>query len=94
MSTPSSIRIPKVYETRQHSAKEQSPMSSSSSTYSSSPQTPASANPSSKAAQKQRAVHERRPSLLSAFQHLSSAVLSSCHRAQHNPPGVRCCVPP
>ncbi|KAF3763806.1 hypothetical protein M406DRAFT_357236 [Cryphonectria parasitica EP155] len=65
MSTPSSIQIPaKVYETRQHCAKEQSPLSSSSSTYSMSPQPPSSATPS-KAAQKKKAVHERRPSLLS-----------------------------
>lgn len=73
MSSTSSIDIyntAKVYETRQQSAKDhsQSPMSSSSSTYSSSPQTPSSANPSKSAQkQKQKAVHERRQSLLSMF---------------------------
>ncbi|PSR97758.1 hypothetical protein BD289DRAFT_361804 [Coniella lustricola] len=62
----SSIQIPtKVYETRQHCAKEHSPSSSSSSIYSSSPQTPSPVS-TSKAAQKEEAVYERRPSLLSA----------------------------
>lgn len=55
----SSIDIP-AQSKRQ--SKAHSPMSSSSSTYSSSPTTPAK---SSNSAQKQKMVHERRPSLLS-----------------------------
>ncbi|CAN8105045.1 unnamed protein product [Discula destructiva] len=69
MSAPASIEIPaKVYETRQRSAKGQSPASSSSSTYSGFPQTPSSSamSTTSKAAQKRKAVHDRRPSLLSS----------------------------
>ncbi|KAJ4421130.1 hypothetical protein N0V82_003894 [Gnomoniopsis sp. IMI 355080] len=68
MSTSASIEIipAKVYETRQRSAKAQSPASSSSSTYSSSPQTPSSSDSTSKSAQKRKAIHERRPSLLSS----------------------------
>lgn len=56
----SSIDIP-AQSKRQ--SKAHSPMSSSSSTYSSSPTTPAK---SSNSAQKQKMVHERRPSLLSS----------------------------
>lgn len=66
----SSIDIP-AQSKRQ--SKAHSPMSSSSSTYSTSPTTPAK---SSNSAQKQKMVHERRPSLLSELSILPNTLKS------------------